>query len=696
MIVGMLVIAGGAVFFYATREIKEPIKTDIRIIQEQVPIEFDPIKSYANDCAYSVALEGLKIIGKQGGYISFTNRTLNSEQFTATQNPTESDFVAFTRNSDLKIPYWWYLKSSNSCEGDCKFASKRPDLRQSGNSIERQLERYVNLKFKDCLNGFEPFAEQGFKVAERGKVNSDVTIAAEDVLVLVEYPITVERQGSSSEFNQFIARAPVNLERVYELATKITNMQIKHRFLEKHVINLIAAFSGVSKEKLPPMAEMQFKLGSPVSWQKSEVRDKITAMLASYIPLFQVDGTYNYDRNIFDSELRQRLYDSTILPAANSSFSSLAASFTYLDFWPAYFELNCKGERCAPGSANAVLPLPLGIQTYRFNYDISFPVLVEIQDPFALNEQGYSFNFFLEGNVRNNRQMDASFEQLEVLPAGGSQLCDIRTSGSIEVKASDAATKQPLSDAQVFYTIADESCLIGATFQDGTLTERFPVGVGGVANIVKSGYVGKAIELDTELDADALVSAELQPVYSKKVIIRKKSMVKTPQGWQFADSAIDLDEKESATVIMTRTGEENELDFSSAATYSKEPADIEIAPGNYEADISLMLNERIVIPESEKCAGIFPIRKCETIPKIDFGERATPGEERFPEGGLKLNITIGADELMNSNAIVLYAVAIDIANVPEQDRVIEDIEQISRIEEYSNSYKDALQPAYEP
>ena len=51
---------------------------------------------------------------------------------------------------------------------------------------------------------------------------------------------------------------------------------------------------------------------------------------------------------------------------------------------------------------------------------------------------------------------------------------------------------------------------------------------------------------------------------------------------------------------------------------------------------------------------------------------------------------------MNSNAIVLYAVAIDIANVPEQDRVIEDIEQISRIEEYSNSYKDALQPAYEP
>ena len=700
MIVGLIILLGGIIFFYTTQKVQKGIEPEIKIIEEQVPVEFDPIRKYANDCAYSIGVESLKIIGKQGGYISFTNKSLNTEQFAITQNPTETDAVYFAKDSDLKIPYWWYLKSANNCKGDCKFASKRPELRQTSNSIEKQLERYIDARFKECINNFEPFVAQGFKITETGKLRTDVTIASDDVLVVVEYPLSIERQGVKTKLSQFLVNIPINLDKAYELATKITNLEIKHRYMEKHILNLVVAFSGVDKDKLPPMSDMQFKFGDTTSWQKTDVKNKVTGLLAAYIPLFQVDGTYNYERNTFNSELKQKLYDSTIIPVANASFKNLAAYFTYLDFWPAYFNLNCKGERCVPSSANSLISF-FGIQTYRFAYDISFPVMVEVQDPFALNGQGYSFNFFLEGNIRNNKPMPGDFTPLERASLSDrSLLCDTRTSGNITINIVNAANKKSVDDAQVLYTVTGESCFIGSTNADGILKEQFPVGAGGIINIVKASYIGKSVEFDPKVDTDAALKVEFNPIYTKKVIVKKKNIVKTSKGWQFINTPVDLNNKETAPVTLTRITDGTELEFSSIANYEgqqKEASEMEIAPGSYSVDATLLLNQKIVIPEKRKCVskGFFGGEECFSIPKVDFGERASPGEERFPEGGIKMNFTIHSKDLENSGTIVLYVVSIDIADVPEQDRTIKDIEQMGKIDDYSKIYQVALQPTFQ-
>ncbi|MBI2654007.1 hypothetical protein HYX02_04305 [Candidatus Woesearchaeota archaeon] len=699
LIVGLVILIGGAIFFYSTQKLPKPYEPEIKIVQEQVPVEFDPIREYVSACAYSVGVEGLKIIGKQGGYISFADRTLNKERFAISNNPTESDAVVFASDSDLRVPYWWYLKSANNCKGNCQFASKKPELRNTENSIEKQLERYIDLKFRECLSNFEPFAEQGYKIIEESKLKSDVTIGTEEVIVIIEYPLDIEKQDAKTRISQFFVSIPVNLDKIYDLATKITNLEIKHRYLEKHMLNMLVSFSGVDKEKLPPMADMQFNFGSSISWQKSDIRNKITGLLASYIPLFQIDGTYNYERNLFGSELKQRLYDSTIIPIANSSFRNLAASFTYLDFWRTYFDLNCRGEQCVPSSANSIISF-FGIQEYRFAYDLSFPVMVEIEEPFALDGQGYTFNFFLEGNIRNNKPMPSGFSPLERTDLSEkSLLCDTRTSGNVTVNVANAASKKPVGDAQILYTIVDESCFIGSTDNNGVLKQAFPVGIGGVVNVVKDGYIGKVAEFDPKVNTDASLKVGLQPAYTKKLIVRKKNVVKTQNGWQFVDAPLNLNDKETVAVTLRRISDEGELDFSSVANYEgqqKEPSDIEIAPGKYTAEISLLLNDKIAIPEKQKCVrvGIFNL-ECYTTPQVDFAEASTPGQEIFPEGGLNLNITISANELEKYGAIVLYAVAIDFASVPEQSREIEDTEQIGKIDEYSNTYQLALQPRFE-
>ena len=68
---------------------------------------------------------------------------------------------------------------------------------------------------------------------------------------------------------------PVHLERIYNLATKVTDLEKEYRFLENAVINLIASFAAVDKEKLPPVTDMRFSYGSTLRWSKSNVEEKV-------------------------------------------------------------------------------------------------------------------------------------------------------------------------------------------------------------------------------------------------------------------------------------------------------------------------------------------------------------------------------------------------------------------------------------
>src|SRR3989338_6039880 len=446
MIIVAVLIIGGVIFFTLTSEEKKSSEAEI-MITESVPVEFDPVKKFVEDCLYTTSAEGLELIGQHGGYASLDERSLNTESFAVTGTPTESDAVLFASDSNLKIPYWWYLKSSNSCKGDCAFASKRPELSGQGNSIQENLQRYVDAKLGACTNNFEAFREQGYTITETSKPKSTVLITQDDVAIGLDYGLKIEKQGSSASPSRFAARVPVNLQKIYELATKITNLEMENNYIEKHALNLITAFSGVDNNKLPPMSELQFKFGSNVGRQKTQVKDNVEKILLSYVPLFQVDGTANYERNIFDNELSQRLYDTTIIPVHDEKFSGLDASFSYLDFWPIYFNLNCNGERCKPNSANSLISF-LGVQDYKFIYDVSFPVLVEVHDPLALNGRGYTFNLFLEGNIRNNEPIKTDYNPLEVnYQSEQSLLCDSRTSGDVKVDVADSAQK-PLKDAQ--------------------------------------------------------------------------------------------------------------------------------------------------------------------------------------------------------------------------------------------------------
>jgi hypothetical protein len=689
VIAGLVILtAAGIIFYLNNLESKEEIAPGIFVAIEEIPTELDPVSNFVSSCLDDVSTTGLKLIGQHGGF-------LDPQQFSFNANPTESEAVAFAPGSKLKIPYWWYLESDNNCQGTCAFSSKRPSINEGDSSIEKQLNSFIEEQLPSCLNDFESLKEQGFEVTELSDIKADAKIAQEDVIVILNYKLKAKKDDVTTSLDQSFVRIPINLQKIYNLATEITNLEQQYRFLERQTMNLISAFASVDKNKLPPITDMRFEFGSTTSWVKSNVENQITQVLTSYIPLFQVDGTKNFNRDFYTSELKQRLYDSMIVPLADLQYDDLEVDFNYLDFWPIYFDINCEGEICQAESASSNLLAFIGLQRYNFVYDISYPVMVEISDEDALNGRGYNFNFFLEANVRNNEELKSEFVPLQTASIPETSfLCNSgnRNSADVIIKTLDTLEEKPLSDVSITLTVAGESCYIGKTNKNGTLVTKFPSGTAGaVVSFLKLDYISTSQQFDAHLTRELSLEAGLDPVKDKKIIVRKKLVEKTRNGWTFTNKDSELSQNEEAFVTLTRLSDLEESEFSSVATLQGPVKEnIRLAPGKYEISINMFLRDSFSIPEKKirKKTGLFTEREF-TLPGVQFNR-----DNPYPSGGVKLNFTITENDL-KKDTITFFAVSPALQNVPINQRSIEDLDQAARIEEYSRSFEPLLQPIFQ-
>ncbi len=696
IIIGIIILlVFGLAFYIKSRASKTE---EVEPIVEKIPTELYPIKVFIEQCIDKTATDAIILIGESGGYTDISRFGI-----THTADPTTSQAVEFSPESSMNVAYWWYLKSSNDCSGNCEFSSEMPDLKSEykkreerspmDSSIEAQIDRYVNFNLNECLNDFRDFEDQGFEVIELGKIATTTIIRQDDVLVSIDYPLEIKKGKVKSRASNFFTTIPVNLKNIYELAFMITSDEINYHFLELNTLNLIAGFSDIDNEKLPPMAGSKFELSSPVYWTKPSVKTKLEAMLMSYVPLLQVEDTLNYQERIFDDSIKQRVYTQMDIPSYGDSYKKLGVDFRYLGWWPIYFDINTKSGIIMPESASTnILPLGIGIQRYNFLYDISYPVVITINSPDAFHGKGYSFKFALEANIRNNEAINSSFLSLEGESDETSMFCDInkRNSGNIKITTADAQTNQALDGVMIYYSCGSESCFIGETKMkdnNAVLETKFPICAGGIITFSKPDFLGYSEFLSTEVNKDIVLPlTKLEPFVYKNIEVKKKKIIKSDGNWIFNNRPLRLSGNEQAIITLERIGKKGEEEFSTAAQYTgaqDEPSELRIAPGKYKVNIQLILNEKIVIPEEKKMFLFFPIT---TLPEIEFNP--------FPAGGIIFDETIAwnAGDITDYDNIEFYSLYIDIPSIPESERKHDDIDEINKIGEYSKNYRTSLEP----
>lgn len=149
------------------------------------------VKDFIDSCIEKTAFDGLKKLGKYGGYIETLPEL------------------------DHKDTSFWYLDEVNV----------QPTL----NETLKRLEKYIDDNLHACLDDFKYFKEQGFEVSYEDFTNN-VFFSREDVNVEVYFPVSVKRKGKTKEYANFNAKLDVRYRQIFELATQIINRHMDAEF----------------------------------------------------------------------------------------------------------------------------------------------------------------------------------------------------------------------------------------------------------------------------------------------------------------------------------------------------------------------------------------------------------------------------------------------------------------------------------
>ena len=739
IIIGIVLLFSAALIIYIRQSV-EQYQPPTEIPFEQVPTELQPLQRYVTDCLDRTALEAVQRSGFQGGYIDTDSFRINEK------DPTAGDAVQLFPGGEQKIPYWWYLSSSNNCEGNCQFASERPTIQE----MEKQIGDYISARVALCVGNFQTFVQQGLSISQ-GVITANVSIGR-TVVVLLNYPITVTREGRESKLSRFASQVPVNLQRIYEYATTITNFAINFHIFEKQTSHLISNFAGTNK-KIPPVAESSLSTAAPKSWLKSDVKEVVTAMLAAYVPAMQVIGSSNYVEPVFDDPYKTGVYGVMRIPVVDENereYPEYATEFMYLDWWPIYFNIKGRGASgefiTAETTTFPLFPF-FSIKKYVNYYDASYPMIIEIRDNSALDGKGYTFMFALEVNMRNNDPLTSNYRGLISAPLG-SLFCNYnqRNSGNVTVVAKDASTGLPFKNALITYACGANACQIGYTGSNGTIKTRFPICAGGAVIASANKYRATAIRYNSDIDKSSVINITLYPVKDKKIIVKKKVVSRlcltfpeegesgkptfTVNGqtqeplsteerrideetlncyWLFSENEAPLLNNEQAIITFTKVKDDpNEEDYVMAGVYygNQTYTTAPLVPGRYEVAITLLYNlpaaghNTVTIPSRDIIIDPHPWNPFNepdksTLPPLPFNQSV-------PAGGLEIDSsnqywTVSGDNLYNENAVVFYALNAPHFSVDSNgnlDLMHEDLGQIGNIGSYTDILRQVLEPKY--
>ncbi|MBI2661860.1 hypothetical protein HYX11_00180 [Candidatus Woesearchaeota archaeon] len=725
IIMGIIILFSVAAIIYFTK-----VAAIQKIVEEKeptiavVPQEFQPIQIYTENCLKQIGKQGLQVLGEQGGYIypELVGKFSGSKV-------TDTDGIDL---QPLKVPYWHYNIKVNS-EAEVLYSSLRPKLyfaEDEEMSVEAQLNRFINEKLNDCLKDYKAFDEQGFVVEERSGQEVKVSVGESGVGFLLSKEMAVTKGNSKQEMNQFYVKIPIKLKQMYETAVEITEVEQNYSFLERQALDLIAAYSGVNSNKLPPMEAATFEIMPKVYWVETDVKENLRGLLISHVPMLRYlggDNFYRYDypqnKNEVVTDLRdlyQKNYDNMILPLEKGK--GLNVNFDYFGE-DLYFDMNDNNGRIEPSNNGVSFgKLQFNSQHYFDTYDVSYPVLVTLSDAKAFDGEGFNFVFALESNIRNNQIPVSGYKQPALLgDIGKSMVCDYskRNTQLVKTIVVDSSTLKPIEGVQIGFSIPnDDDCVIGETNDRGELNSKYPAVYGGVTSFMKEDYLTHFYPVDTYKFKEqrgiigyALASGReerIVPLHKFKMInvtVKKKMLEKCikngddeqcfAQGifgntgevlysyepqvleetheWKYADAARNLGEKETATIILNKVADiipgAVSDDFTATVMVNGAgESEIELVPGIYSVTGLLMDNEEIVISEEERCGGNV-LYKLIGADCITFDETTLDTMLTGQVDWMEKGVywMVTPEQLYGSQEITFYVVSYDERNVPEEE-----------------------------
>ncbi len=638
--VTLFVILGLVVFLMVFITVYLNVQDEQELVDEELVVIDDarlrPVVEQVEYCLGFLAREALEDLGVRGGFLD-----VNPDAYIFGSEPGYiNNALELFPGSGLVLPYWYGIQDGPGCV-NCDFYINRPVLDAPvSSSIRGQVENYVEDNLVSCVN-FDIFED----TLEINFGEPFVVLSFEDGLTIpgVEWSLNVSPRGEDVFYGleYFEYELDIAMKEIYEIASfLLNNLIIVDGLLDDFAIDVsdYMASQGRSGDVPPRSGGVEYEFGAPTIWLRSDVERIMSQALAENIHYIQIIGSRDHfiahnTGNFFLDSFIGGLARS--IPS-NSELVNTRITFNYLDRWPLFLRVNpSSGEVIMPASHSVPMIsfLPMTLMDYDFSYDLSFPVLVTLENNAAFGGEGYLFQFVAESNIRFSSRYSDNIT-IESIDDGGFGYGDpLYMDIPVTVEVFDALTGLPLEGITVGYDCAGDVVVMGESeMRDGSALVEYELGTCLIGNfdIFELDFYAESYFESILEGEEYYIELAVYPLQDVEVSVAKKLLLKERVSgvdtFTLGASTI-LPELEEEIILVLMNNENPDFLRTLHFNYENEYTDeIDLLPGSY--DIMLLSNlfreENFTTLEEEVCWDNQPWwpfggEECETIDGVDLG-----------------------------------------------------------------------------
>jgi hypothetical protein len=597
---------------------------------EIIPTEKGKVENFIVTCMDQIGEDALFKVGVQGGYIEIPEEIARDKGRSVVLSPF------------ISLPYWAIGPSTYI-----------PSL----DEIKGRMDIYMEENLRECLFEMDAFNEK-YDLIEKSEITADTKIVDAKVIFGVHWDIEVKNKAGEvvSEVIDHIAESPVKLKRLHETAVRVLEKEMNTLKLEDITQDLIAL-----EHPNVPVNGIELRC-SKKTWNIKKVEETLMDMLRINVRELKVEGTdfiefpddFPYYQNHYVWNIGEGLSDE------------VGIMFNFDQTYPYKFTVtpsNGKKMQSSQLGGSDMLSF-LCLQTWKFTYDLVYPVSVRLRD----ETTGYDFNMaFTVHLIQNTPSKGDPVPRASALIPSVSDEDYCKTANiPMTVKTLElvengqgVSFSEDLGDVNISLTCLRYKCDVGTSEYDyanlgyAGMTTNFPYCVGGILRGEKEGYKENWERVVTSPGKEV----ELQLIPMVEWPASKIRIVKHKFGEDietFLPPAEELKQKEAALIKLTfarSNGTESNLEHESNIIVSK--------------DIELEVQED---------------EKLELLGKADFTyylEIMVFEEETFV-GGYKGEITIPWAQLKDGSELVFHILSEETSDEEEMFMFMGNLEEYSK------------------
>jgi hypothetical protein len=618
VVIALVIIAGIGGYFILRNN----------VFRATVPSEFTEVYDYYLSCVESGVVDGGKILGTQAGYIELPEFEPGSE------------YAPFSNQLDFLgqgVPYWYYVSGNGLVK--TQVPSKK--------DMQRGLNDYLEDKLDEC--DFTEFRRQGILV-EIGEASVSSNILEDKIDVSVNQRMVIS-SGEGDDLidvvvNSHDIEVASRLGGYYDIAKEIYDYELESMFLEDYSVDVLNLYAPVTGTEISC---------SPLTWSAYDVVDDLEEALAANIGSLKVDGGY-YTLDKGDSGYS--VIDEIKVNDEQVNFLYMGNSASRFEIWPSK-----NGVMMAEviGPSQGLAAAGFCYVSYKFVYDMYFPVLVQVFDP---EDPEIVFQFPVAVVVNKNQPREA-IEVTEPLADIEDSVCDNAVQ-DLSVYSYDPSLR-PI-EANIEFQCVTDVCNLGKTEGETSkvLETKVPQCTNALLIANAEGYKETKYQISTNEESIADIVLERENKLDVEIFVDGK-LTK------------DLAVLSVTEVLGEGTGELK------AVAYPYVP-EIELSTGDYEFDLKVYTDKKLTLPEtiSKQCVdvpkkGILGIFGAEEEECFDYVVPSQTINNVLYAGG-KQKWFISQSEVASGTKIRIYAESVDLPSKVEDIPITYDLINVKNLD----------------